>query len=174
MPNYYAQISAFDVLSVATQASVNNIANLNTPGYKSQNVIFETGPQDQGARISRIYRDMNPGPAVITNFSEVGYRSAQEQAAMMVHNVQAANAVVVGNEMVEQVRQGARTSLLEQELRGYEEAVSLQPKGYRGMSNVELPREFINLINTELAYSANAEVFRAQDALIGAVLNIVA
>ena len=173
MPNYYTQISAFDVLNVAMRATANNIANTNTNNYKSQRVVFESGSEDQGVRIGRVYRDLNPGPAVITNFSELASRSAQEQSARFYQDIEAANATVRGHEVAERQRLYGGTSLLEQELRGYEEAASLQAKGYEQASNTELPREFVNLINTELAYSANAAVVRTQEVMVGALINAV-
>ena len=174
MPNYYTQVSAFDALNVAMQATANNIANVNSDGYKAQRVIFESGSNDYGVRVSRIYRDWNPGPAVITNFSELASRSAQEQSVRLYHDTEAAYSVVRGNEIAERQRLEGGSSLLEQELRGFEETASLQAKGYVEASNTELPREFVNLINTELAYSANAAVMRTQEVMTGALIDAVA
>ena len=39
-------------------------------------------------------------------------------------------------------------------------------------SNVDLPREFANLVITENAYSANAATIRAWDEMTGSILNV--
>ena len=56
--------SALGALSVSLQVSANNLANVNTNGFKQSDVRFETGPGDQGVRISEIRKDATPGSPV--------------------------------------------------------------------------------------------------------------
>ena len=56
--------SALGALSVSLQVSANNLANVNTNGFKQSDVRFETGPGDQGVRISEIRKDSTPGSPV--------------------------------------------------------------------------------------------------------------
>ena len=56
--------SALGALSTSLQVSANNLANANTNGFKQSDVRFETGPGDQGVRISEIRKDATPGSPV--------------------------------------------------------------------------------------------------------------
>lgn len=56
--------SALGALSASLQVSANNLANANTNGFKQSDVRFETGPGDQGVRISEIRKDSTPGSPV--------------------------------------------------------------------------------------------------------------
>ena len=56
--------TALGALSVSLQVSANNLANVNTNGFKQSDVRFETGPGDQGVRISEIRKDATPGSPV--------------------------------------------------------------------------------------------------------------
>ena len=56
--------TALGALSVSLQVSANNLANVNTNGFKQSDVRFETGPGDQGVRISEIREDASPGSPV--------------------------------------------------------------------------------------------------------------
>lgn len=56
--------TALGALSVSLQVSANNLANASTNGFKQSDVRFETGPGDQGVRISEIRKDATPGSPV--------------------------------------------------------------------------------------------------------------
>ena len=56
--------TALGALSVSLQVSANNLANATTNGFKQSDVRFETGPGDQGVRISEIRKDASPGSPV--------------------------------------------------------------------------------------------------------------
>ena len=57
-------VSAMNAFSVDMMARANNIANMNTDGFKAQNVTLTTGPQGQGVMVGSIYPDVSPGPLV--------------------------------------------------------------------------------------------------------------
>ena len=57
-------LSALSAMGVAQQVSANNIANVNTDGFKSSSVAFETGPEGQGVRVADIRASSAPGPFV--------------------------------------------------------------------------------------------------------------
>ena len=56
--------TALGALSVSLQVSANNLANVNTNGFKQSDVRYETGPGNQGVRISEIRKDATPGSPV--------------------------------------------------------------------------------------------------------------
>lgn len=47
-------LSALDSLGTAQQVSANNVANVNTDGFKASSVALESGPEGQGVRVSDI------------------------------------------------------------------------------------------------------------------------
>ena len=57
-------MSALYALSTSLQPTANNIANVNTDEFKASVTRFETGPMDQGVRISEIRKDGSPGSFV--------------------------------------------------------------------------------------------------------------
>jgi len=57
-------LSALYSLSTSLQVTANNIANVNTNEFKASVTRFETGPMDQGVRISEIRKDGSPGAFV--------------------------------------------------------------------------------------------------------------
>lgn len=59
-----SNVSALSALGTTQQVSANNIANVNTDGFKASTVSLETGPMDQGVRVGAIQETTNPGPAV--------------------------------------------------------------------------------------------------------------
>ena len=63
-------LSALDVLSVSMQVTANNIANMNTNGFKAMNVQLETSPFNDGVRLAGISVDKSPGSLV--NFTGQG------------------------------------------------------------------------------------------------------
>ena len=59
-----ANLSALSALGRAQQVSANNIANVNTDGFKASSVALETGPEGQGVRVSAIQESSAPGSLV--------------------------------------------------------------------------------------------------------------
>ena len=57
-------LSAMNAFSVDMQVRANNIANVNTPGFKAQDITLVTGPQGEGVRVGLVSRDTSPGPLV--------------------------------------------------------------------------------------------------------------
>lgn len=57
-------LSALSAFGVAQQVSANNIANVNTDGFKASSVVLESGPEDQGVRVGAINESTNAGPMV--------------------------------------------------------------------------------------------------------------
>lgn len=57
-------LSALSALSTVQQVSANNIANVNTDGFKASAVTLESGPADQGVRVGSISQSAAPGPSV--------------------------------------------------------------------------------------------------------------
>jgi flagellar basal-body rod protein FlgC len=57
-------VQAMQVASTSQQVAANNVANMNTNGFRSSRVELETGPGDQGVRVSGIYENTQPGPLV--------------------------------------------------------------------------------------------------------------
>ncbi len=54
-------LSALSALGTAQQVSANNIANVNTDGFKASSVVLESGPEDQGVRVGAILQGTNAG-----------------------------------------------------------------------------------------------------------------
>jgi flagellar basal-body rod protein FlgC len=59
-----ASLSALSALGTAQQVSANNIANVNTDGFKASSVVLESGPGDQGVDVAGIYQSTCSGPVV--------------------------------------------------------------------------------------------------------------
>lgn len=57
-------LSALNSLGVVQQVSANNIANVNTDGFKASSVALESGPGGQGVRVSDISESSGPGAIV--------------------------------------------------------------------------------------------------------------
>ena len=117
--------SALGALSVSLQVSANNLANVNTHGFKQSDVRFGTGPGDQGVRISEIRKDATPGSPV-----------------------EAPVYPIVG--------------------RQYE-----QHSGWVESSNTDVARQFVDMINTSHAWSANVATIRTADEMMGTLINTV-
>lgn len=59
-----ANLQALTALSVGTAVNANNIANVNTDGFKHSRAQFETGPDGQGVSVAEIRQSTTPGPLV--------------------------------------------------------------------------------------------------------------
>lgn len=59
-----SSISAIDAIARAQQVSANNVANLNTDGFKASSVVLESGPDGQGVRVGAIRQSSAPGAVI--------------------------------------------------------------------------------------------------------------
>jgi flagellar basal-body rod protein FlgC len=177
MPNYSPPISALTALDAVMQTTANNIANVNTDGFKARHVVLETGPSDEGVRIASTYRDMSPGPAVISHLAENDVRNADDAAARGMRNTQENYDTAVAQDVdrlqlgnandawaVEAYREGQRAR---DRINGTDRI-----NGMIEGSNTDPAREFTTMISTENAYTAQAAVIRAWDEMTGSLLNI--
>ncbi len=57
-----SNLSALSSLGTAQEVSANNIANVNSDGFKASSVVLETGPNDQGVFVAAINESTNAGP----------------------------------------------------------------------------------------------------------------
>ena len=57
-------IESVQAISVSQQVSANNVANMNTNGFHSSRVEFETGPDGQGVQAQGSYENTSAGPLV--------------------------------------------------------------------------------------------------------------
>ena len=61
-----ANIQAMQAMETAMQVSANNVANVNTGGFKAQEVTYETGPGGTGVRVGDVVEITTPGPLIRT------------------------------------------------------------------------------------------------------------
>ncbi len=172
MIDFYAPLSALHAEGIVTQTIANNIANVNTDGYKSQMVHLESGPLDRGVVISSVYRDMSPGPAVLYDINERDVRDMQDMAAQNMRNRQE-------NYDSAQVQDVARfqQSVDTEYNRVFDSAAGLEAShmyhsGLVEGSNTDVARDFTKLIISENVYGAQASVIRAMDEMTGSILNV--
>ncbi len=167
--------SAVHSLGVVMQTTANNIANVNTDGYKAEIARLESGPLDRGVQVGAIYRDLTPGPAIVYNLSERDVRSAQDVAAQGMRNSQENYDTAAAQDVTRIQQEDAAASWRAREIRAGQDANAMMPKSYIvEASNTDLPREFANLAMTENAYSAVAATIRTMEHLTGSLLNVMA
>ena len=172
MPNFSIPQSALNSLDVVMQTTANNIANVNTDGFKARSVVLMSGPyQDEGVQVGAIHRDMSPGPAVINHFTQNDVRDYNDVAAMGMRNSQENYDTAVVQDVDVTQRANAADAWNIQNYREGQSAVA-RIQGMVEGSNTDLPREFSTMIVTENAYGANAAVIRAWDELTGSLLNV--
>lgn len=171
MPNFSIPESALNALDVVLQNDAHSIANVNTDGFKARNVILTTGPLDEGVRVGAVYRDMQPGPAVINHLAENDVRVANDVAARGMRNSQENYDTAVVQDVDRLQQANAADAWRVENHRSSEFSASLIDGMTEG-SNTDLPRVFANMLVTENAYSANASVIRAWDEMVGSVLNV--
>ena len=160
-------------MDVVMQATANNLANISTAGYQSLGVVLQSGPyQDEGVRAGVVYRDMNPGPAVINHFAGNDVRDVVEFSArgMRTTAENYDSAVLQDHDRLQQAN-AADAWQVENYRTGQNSRSLIQGLNQEG-SNVDLPREFANLTVTENAYSTNATTIRAWDEMVGGLLNM--
>lgn len=54
--------SALGALGRVVEVAADNLANVNTPGFKAGQAQLETGPEGEGVRLAQVQRDPQPGP----------------------------------------------------------------------------------------------------------------
>ncbi len=54
-------LSALSALGTVQQVSANNVANMNTDGFKASSVVLESGPADQGVRVGGLHQSTVSG-----------------------------------------------------------------------------------------------------------------
>ena len=67
--------SGLSAMATSMAATANNVANVNTDGYKSQDVRLATGPQGQGVRVADVATDNSAGgygPAAVRGQNAAG------------------------------------------------------------------------------------------------------
>ena len=57
-------VQALQAISVSQQVAANNVANMNTEGFRSSRVEYETGPDGRGVRVADIAENPAPRPLV--------------------------------------------------------------------------------------------------------------
>jgi flagellar hook protein FlgE len=57
-------VQAMQAISFSQQVAANNVANMNTNGFHSSRVDFETGPDGRGVRVQDVYENTSAGPLV--------------------------------------------------------------------------------------------------------------
>ena len=57
-------VQGMNAASISQSVTANNIANMNTDGFKSSRADFETGPQGQGVNVSAIRENSTSGPLI--------------------------------------------------------------------------------------------------------------
>jgi flagellar basal-body rod protein FlgC len=117
--------SALSALSTSMAATANNVANADTPGYKSQEVRLADGPDGQGVQVADVARDDAAGgltPSMVSALNEAG---VYEPTASVVE-----------------------------------------------MSNVDLVRQSVNMVEASRAFEANVAVIRTADDMAGTLLDL--
>jgi flagellar basal-body rod protein FlgC len=70
-----SNLSALTALSTVQEVSANNIANVNTDGFKASSVVLESGPEGQGVDVAAINQSTTPGAmlnGVETSNTDIG------------------------------------------------------------------------------------------------------
>jgi flagellar basal-body rod protein FlgC len=59
-----SNIEALSAIAVQQSVTANNIANVNTDGFKASTATLETGPEGQGVQVQDIRQTSDPGPVL--------------------------------------------------------------------------------------------------------------
>jgi flagellar basal-body rod protein FlgC len=91
-----ASISALGAFGLGMRATANNIANVNTNGFKSSRVDYETGPAGQGVRVGAVSRG-SVGSSAAASAEPLNDVSLEREFTGMIslENAYTANAVVI-------------------------------------------------------------------------------
>lgn len=144
----YTAVTALDTFSTGWQVIANNVANVNTAGFKASHARYQDGPNGQGVQLGEIRTDTSPGapmPGVPMEGHGEYVNALSQERAEAAADVAAAQAAV-----------DARAAEL------------------REASNVQLEREFTQAIITEQAVAAQAVLISTYDDMMGTVLDVVA
>ena len=57
-------VQAMQAISFSQQVAANNVANMNTNGFHSSRVEFETGPNGRGVQVQDVYENTSAVPLV--------------------------------------------------------------------------------------------------------------
>ncbi len=163
----YSALSAFSAAGVSMQTLSHNLANMNTDGYKSLRVTLATGSQDHGVRVAGIFRDMAAGPMVVDTLTERDNRVELDRIGRNIQDMYGSYDKGLVLEGREAVALDHKAAVEKNELEGVFQVKS------RELSNVEVSREFVNMINLEAMYAANAASVRAQDEMTGSILSLI-
>lgn len=149
-----SSLSGLDAFGSVMNSSANNLANVNTNNYKATSVSLETSLGGDGVRVAGISRDTSFGPAVISENSLREKLSAENQFTPSDNS----------NE----------TSRLEVQDDANNGGVnSVYGNGYIEGSNTDISREFVTMISTESAYTANTSVIRTEDEMSGTLIDMI-
>ncbi len=87
-------LSALDAFSISQQVTANNVANINTNGFKASEVRLETGPEGEGVRVAQVHQDMSQGPMLhyTDEYGGTVEGSTTEYTTEMVHMIRDENA----------------------------------------------------------------------------------
>lgn len=87
----YTALTALDTFSTGWQAIANNVANVNTDGFKGSHARYQDAPNGQGVQLGEIRTDTSPGALVPGHGEYVNARSLERaEAAAEVAAAQAA------------------------------------------------------------------------------------
>ncbi len=107
---------AMNAFSTSVAVTANNLANVNTDGFKASRIDFETGPDGEGVRVSSITEDTSAGPmkeeVVTTEDTETG-RVETERELVEGSNTDVATEMV--NLMVNENAYGANAEVVRTE-----------------------------------------------------------
>ena len=144
MNDLSTSLSALNAASVITQVAANNIANINTNGFKASDVVLTSGPDNQGVQVGTIAQNDSPGPAVISSISDAA-KDLYSQA--------------LNNSLLDPAQDNLTTQLAE--------AMPTVTEG----SNTDVVRDVLSLYTAEFMYSSNAAVIQTQDEMTKALLD---
>lgn len=116
---------ALGAIGISQQVTANNIANMNTNGFRSSRVDLETGPDGQGVRVQDIVENTRSGP------------------------------LVPGGQYVR------------------EDGIERDEERLVEGSNTDLTTEAVQMIEDELAFTANAVAIRTQAEMTGTVIDMM-
>lgn len=157
----YSAVSALDTFSKGWQVIANNVANVNTDGFKAGSARYENAPGGQGVRLGEIRTDTSPGSPLPG--------APYEGRGEYVNEVSEARAAAAGADASAQAASDARASADA----AAQAAADARAVEYRESSNVQLEREITQAIITENAFAANAVVISTYDDMMGTVIDIV-
>jgi flagellar basal-body rod protein FlgC len=95
-----SNLQALSALAVSQAVTADNVANVNTDGYRSARVTLETGQGGDGVAVQEISRDANPGPV---RYEEIPSLTEEGRYEAAMTAVEGSN-VDITTQMVNMVR----------------------------------------------------------------------